>query len=308
MKILVTGGAGFIGRHLIKKINKKHELIIFENFSNSDEKNISYLLNDKTKLVKGDLTDFSLINSSLSNVDLVIHLAAKIDILQSIEHPDQTHKINVEGSLNLLRACVKNNVKNFIAASSAAVYGNPKQIPVTEFTIPNPVSPYGADKIALEFYLRAFCNAYGINGIALRFFNVYGLGQSNAYAGVITKFLNQIHQTKPLRIFGDGKNTRDFIHIDDLVMGIEQSISNISGKRGSVYNLASGKSVSVKELAKLMLEISDKKLEIKYESPRKGDLLYSSASIDLAKNDLSFVPKISLKDGISSLMKEINYQ
>ena len=159
MKIFVTGGAGFIGKNLIKKLQQKHELVIYENFSNSIEEDFSKLLQGNTSLIKGDMTDYELLKKSLKGVDLVIHLAAKIDISETITHPEITHKINVEGSLNLLRSCVENNVKNFIASSSAAVYGNPLTIPVTEQTTPNPVSPYGAEKLCLEFYAKAFSNA-----------------------------------------------------------------------------------------------------------------------------------------------------
>jgi len=304
MKIFVTGGAGFIGKYLIKKLQNEHELIVYENFSSSSEKDFSNLDKKNITLIKGDMTNFSLLKKSLKDIDLVIHLAAKIDILESIKHPENTHKINVEGSLNMLRACIENNVKNFISASSAAIYGNPLEIPVSEKTIPNPVSPYGAEKISLEFYAKAFANAYEMNCISLRFFNVYGKGQSNEYAGVITKFIEKINSNQSPIIFGDGENTRDFIHVEDLVDGIIQSISKIEGKKGNVYNLASGKSTSIKDLAALMISISKKDLKMNFIEPRSGDLLHSAASIELAKEDLGFEPKISLEDGLSVLMNE----
>jgi len=304
MKIFVTGGSGFIGKYLIRKLQNEHELIIYENFSNSSEEDFLNLLKNNVSLIKGDMTNFSLLKKSLMKVDLVIHLAAKIDILESITHPNDTHKINVEGSLNILRCCVENNIKNFISASSAAVYGNPTEIPVSEKTVPNPVSPYGAEKLSLEFYAKAFANAYDMNCISLRFFNVYGKGQSNEYAGVITKFMEKIHSNQPLTIFGNGENTRDFIHIDDLVDGIVKSISNIDGKKGNVYNLASGVSTSVKELAELMILISKKNLKLNFIDSRPGDLLHSLALIELAKKELGFEPKISLEDGLTLFMKE----
>ena len=304
MKIFVTGGAGFIGKNLIKKLQQKHELVIYENFSNSIEEDFSKLLQGNTSLIKGDMTDYELLKKSLKGVDLVIHLAAKIDISETITHPEITHKINVEGSLNLLRSCVENNVKNFIASSSAAVYGNPLTIPVTEQTTPNPVSPYGAEKLCLEFYAKAFSNAFDMNCLSLRFFNVYGKGQSNAYAGVITKFIKQIQKNEPLTIFGDGENTRDYIHVDDLIDGIIKSISKIQGKKGQVYNLASGNSISVKDLAELMISISKKDLDLNYTKPRDGDLLHSEASIQLAKDELEFQPETSLEKGLSNLINE----
>jgi len=306
MKFFVTGGAGFIGRHLVYSLlEKNHEVTIYENFSNSSENNIKKLLQKGALLIQGNLTDFSLLKKNLKDFDFVIHLAAKIDILESLKHPEITNKINVGGTINLLRICIENNILNVIGASSAAIYGDPETIPVTEETIPNPVSPYGADKIAMEFYLRAFANAFNLNTVSLRFFNVYGKGQSNAYAGVITKFLERIKANKPLEIFGDGSNTRDYVFIDDLVQGILKAIKNIQGKKGSAYNLASGKSTSVNELADLMLKISGKKLEVIHKPPRKGDLLFSETSISKAKNELKYSPTFNLESGLSKFLEEM---
>jgi len=306
MKFFVTGGAGFIGRHLIKSLLKNnHEVTIYEDFSNSDQNDIKDICKDGALLVIGSLTDYNLLEKNLKDFDFVIHLAAKIDILESITNPEITNKINVEGTINILRACVKNNIQNIIAASSAAVYGDTKIIPVTEDSIPNPISPYGADKISMEFYLRAFANAFNLNTISLRFFNVYGKGQSNAYAGVITKFLQNIKSKKPLEIFGDGKNTRDYVFIDDLIHGILQAIKNIQGQKGTIYNLASGKSTSVYDLALLMLKISKKKLEIIHKSSRPGDLLFSEVLILKAKNELNYDPKFSLESGLIRLFEEM---
>jgi UDP-glucose 4-epimerase len=303
MKIFVTGGAGFIGRHLVSALLKNHDVTIFENFSNSNKKNLNFVSKNIPSIVEGDLSNFELLKSSLTDFDLVIHLAAKIDISESLKHPEISNKVNVQGTINLLKACVESNVSDFIGASSAAIYGNPHTIPVTEDTIPNPVSPYGADKLAMEFYIRAFANAFKMNSISLRFFNVYGKGQSNEYAGVITKFMEKLSQNKPLIIFGDGKNTRDYIYIDDLVQGVMDSISNMHGKKGEIYNIASGTSVSVNELAKKMIKISKKEIEIIHHSSRDGDLLFSEASISKAKKELSFSPKFELEYGLSKLLE-----
>jgi|APSaa5957512535_1039671.scaffolds.fasta_scaffold01937_12 UDP-glucose 4-epimerase len=306
MKFFVTGGAGFIGRHLCEfLLANNHQVTIFEDFSNSNEKNIKNICENGALVIEGDLSDYLLLEKSVKDFDFVIHLAAKIDILESISNPEISNKVNVEGTINILRACVKNNIKNIIAASSAAVYGNSKIIPVNEDSIPNPVSPYGADKLSMEFYLRAFANAFNLNTISLRFFNVYGNGQSNAYAGVITKFLKNIHENRTIEIFGDGKNTRDYVFIDDLIHGIIQAIKNIQGQRGTVYNLGSGKSTSVTDLALLMLKISNKKLEINYKSPRPGDLLFSEVEISKAKNELKFFPKFNLELGLTKLLQEM---
>lgn len=302
MNIFVTGGAGFIGRHIVQSLLENHEVIIYENFSNSNTQNLNFVSKHIPIVIEGDLSNFELLKKNLKGVDLVIHLAAKIDVSESLKHPEISNKVNVQGTINLLKACTKSNVKNFIGASSAAIYGDPNQIPVTEKTIPNPVSPYGADKLAMEFYIRAFANAFGFNAVSLRFFNVYGKGQSNQYAGVITKFLQKLSKNESLVIFGDGKNTRDYVYIDDLVQGILDTITNINGKKGEVYNLASGKSVSVNELAETMKKISEKDVKIIHESPRKGDLIFSEASIRKASAELGFSPKTDLKNGLKKLL------
>jgi len=302
MKIFVTGGAGFIGRHLVESLNHGNEVTIFENFSNSSKQEISYLLQDGVTLVQGDMTDLDLLKKVVRDYDLVIHLAAKIDIKESIKNPHLSNEINVNGTINLLKACVDNGVLKFIAASSASIYGDPSVIPVTEETVPNPISPYAADKLAMESYVRAFANTFKMNSISLRFFNVYGKSQSNAYAGVITKFMQGIASNKPLVVFGDGKNTRDYIHIKDLVQGISKAIDHIDGKKGRTYNIAAGKSVSVNELAELMISISGKNLEIQHDPPREGDLRFSEANIQMAIDELNYQPNITLKEGLSKLL------
>ena len=262
MKIFVTGGGGFIGRHLVNTLLDSHDVTIYENFSNSNKNDLKFISKNLPDIIEGDLSNYELLKQSIHDFDLVIHLAAKIDISESLKHPEISNAVNVQGTINLLKACVESKVQNIIGASSAAVYGNPDTIPVTEETIPNPVSPYGADKLSMEFYLRAFANAYDMNCVSLRFFNVFGKGQSNEYAGVITKFMKNLSNNEPLIIFGDGENTRDYIYIDDLVQGIIDTILNIEGKKGEIYNLGSGTSVSVNELAKKMIKISQKILKL----------------------------------------------
>ena len=303
MKIFVTGGAGFIGSALVKSLlEKNHEVIIFDNFSNSTEENISPLINKGSSLVRGDVTNYEDLAGSLDNCDLVVHLAAQISVEESIKKPEATHAINVDGTLNLLKACVANKVNKILAISSAAVYGQPKVLPLTEASQISPISPYGESKVAMEKHLEDFSSKHGIETISLRLFNVYGKGQTDAYAGVITKFMKNISENKPLIIFGNGSNTRDFISVNDVVASIHSAMKNIAGKQGNQYNIATGKSVSIKELAEMMLAISGKKLDIKYESPKKGDIMHSQTTIDLAQKELGFYPKTKLEDGMKQLL------
>jgi len=304
MKIFVTGGAGFIGRHLVTSLLKNnHSVVILDNFSKGGEEKIAHLLKKGATLVNGDITDYNTIENSLAdNFDAVIHLAAKTGVVDSVKFPEETHNVNVTGTVRILRACVENGVKNVVAASSGAVYGDSKVLPLSEELPTIPLSPYGASKIAMEHYLQAFAYSYDLNCISLRFSNVYGEGQSKDYAGVITKFAENISKEKPLTIFGDGLQSRDFVSVNDVAGSIQMALKNIEGKKGNYYNIATGIFTSVNDLAKLMLSLSDKSLEIIHDEPRKGEIKHSYASIQLAKKELGYTPKVKLKDGIEKLL------
>jgi len=300
----VTGGAGFIGRHLVKSLlEKNYEVTIFDNFSNSSEDMIFDLLDDGAKLVKGDITVQDEVSNAISGHDVVIHLAAKNSVKESIKFPKKTFSANVDGTKNVLNACVEHDIKNIIAASSAAVYGEPKnsKILISEGDTTNPTSPYGESKLKMEQLIQSFSKKHNLNSIILRIFNVYGKGQSPEYAGVITKFLEKITKNEPLEIFGDGVQTREFVSIDDVVDAINLTISNIQGKL-DVYNIASGKSISINDLANLMILISGKDLKIIHHPQGKGEVRFSQADISLSKKELGFSPKIGLEQGIKNLI------
>ncbi len=295
MKILVTGGAGFIGRHLVNYLLKKGDTVtIFDNFSNSDKISISSLENMGIRIIQGDITKFDEILDAIKNHDVVIHLAAKISVEESIRNPTETFRVNIDGTKNILVACKENNVKKLVVASSAAVYGEglPK-VNLTEDSKINPISPYGKSKAIMEEEIRKNISKYNINCVILRFFNVFGVGQSPEYAGVITKFIKKISMNEPLEIFGDGMQTRDFISVHDIIESIHNSI--LINKNG-IYNIASGKTTTIKELAQFMILLSGKKLEIKYVPSKKGDIMFSQADISLAKKELQFFPKYDLKE------------
>ncbi len=305
MKIFVTGGAGFVGRNLVKSlIEKNHNVTIFDNLTNSSEKNIKSLL-DKVKFVKGDITNYDDISNSIIGSEVVIHLASKINVQESFANPNLTKRVNVDGTKNLLEACKENQITNIIVASSAAVYGdcNDSNVHLSENSKTVPISPYGESKLEMEINVKEFSKMYQLNAVILRFFNIYGIGQSPEYAGVITKFLQKIKENKSLEIFGDGLQTRDFVSIHDVMDSIFDTIANIEDKRGNIYNIASGKSISINDLAALMISISGNDLKIIHSSLKKGDIRFSLADISLAKKDLGFQPKIDLKDGIRNLME-----
>jgi len=302
----VTGGAGFIGRHCVKSLLEKNfQVTIFDNFSNSSEDMVSDLLNDGANLVKGDITVQDEVSKVISGHDVVIHLAAKNSVEESIKFPEQTFATNVDGTKNILESCVKHNIKNLIATSSAAVYGETQNLPISENHKTSPSSPYGESKLKMEQLIQSFSKKHNLNSIIFRIFNVYGKGQSPEYAGVITKFLEKISKNESLEIFGDGLQTRDFISIYDVGDAINLSISNMGEKRGNVFNIASGKSISILDLAKLILLISKKNPEIIHSPLKSRDIIFSQANIDLAKKELGFFPKIELKQGIERLVRTV---
>ena len=295
MKIIVTGGAGFIGKHLVEfLITKGINVTIFDNFSNSERNSITYLKNQGVRIIEGDIRKRHEIDNAVKDHDTVIHLAAKISVEESIENPSETFDINVNGTKNVLSACEKNHVKKIIVSSSAAVYG--ESLPntkLTEKSETHPISPYGESKIKMEYEIKKFVKNHDVNYVILRFFNIYGVGQSSEYAGVITKFVKKIKKNKPLEIFGDGTQTRDFISINDVIDSIFYSL-----KKGEnqTYNIASGNTITIKYLAELMISLYKKNLKIIYNDAKKGDIRFNEADICLAKKELGYLPKYSVEN------------
>ena len=298
MKILVTGGAGVIGKHLVKYLlDKGNTITIFDNFSNSEEKSLEYYIKSGVKIVNGDIRKFDEILKETEDQDVLIHLAAKISVSQSILNPSETFEVNVDGTKNVLEACKKNYVKKIIIASSAAVYGEGSSgMKLIESAKTNPISPYGKSKLKMEQEIE---KNNKIDCVILRFFNIFGIGQTPEYAGVITKFIEMISSNKPLEIFGDGMQTRDFVSINDVVESIYDAIKN--GKNGT-YNIASGKAITINELAEFMISLSKKDLEIHHISEKHGDIRYSEADISLAKSKIGYVPKLGLNEIKNMLM------
>ena len=303
MKVLVTGGAGFIGKYLVKSLLEKgNSVTIFDNFSNSTKNSINFLENIGAKVIEGDITKLDDIVNAIKDHEIVIHLAAKISVSESISNPSETFLVNVDGTKNILIACKKNNIKKLIVSSSAAVYGESSSgIKLVEESIMNPISPYGESKVQMEQKIIEFTSKCNINCIILRFFNIYGIGQSSEYAGVITKFIKRIVDEKPLEIFGDGLQTRDFVTIYDVIDAIH--CASLYDKSG-IFNIASGKVITIKELAEQMILLSGGKLEIQFVAGKKGDIKHSQADISIAKDQLGYSPKLELKEMIKELLNE----
>lgn len=303
--VLVTGGAGFIGSHVVDRlVNKGYSVKILDDLSTGSLENIStHLSSGCVQFVRGDIRDYPVVRESLSGVDVVIHLAALTSVPFSIEHPQLTFDVNVGGTLNLLRASADEKIDRFIFASSCSVCGNPTSLPLDESSPPNPISPYAESKLIGGRYCLGLNYRNILQAVVLRFFNVYGPRQGmNDYSGVITRFIDNIRRKQPLLIYGDGNQTRDFVNVSDVADAVLSSIECETGA-GEVINIGSGKPTPINDLATALLELANSKLSIQYGASRPGDIYESYADISKAKKLLGYEPKVSLKDGLRSLLK-----
>ena len=278
-----------------------NEVTIYDNFSNSSKADIESLIEKGAKFVNEDILDYQKLRKSCIEFDLIIHLAAKSDVTDSIIHPEITSEVNVTGTENIMKCCIENKIKKIIFASSAAVYMDSK-MPVNENSKTNPLSPYGKSKLKAEQKIKKISEEHDINAITLRMFNVYGKGQNIQYAGVISKFVKNISNDISIQINGDGKQTRDFVSIFDVVVAFDCAIKNIEGKKGDIYNIGTGSSTSINDLAKMILKSTDKKTEIKYKEQNNNEIKNSVADTLMAKNELGFIAKQKLQDELINLL------
>jgi UDP-glucose 4-epimerase len=303
--ILVTGGAGFIGSHLVDRlVSRGYKTVILDNLSSGTLNNLgSHLKNGNAKLMKGDVRNMNDVRKALTSVDLVFHLAAIVSVPYSVQNPEITHEVNAGGTRNLLEASAKSNVKCFVYVSSSAVYGEPQYLPVDEDHPTNPMSPYAETKIRGEDYCREYQEKYGLRTVTLRFFNVYGQRQDDSgNSGVITRFIKNLRENKPPIIYGDGEQTRDFIHVSDSVQALLLSMNNPVAF-GQTFNIGSGERVKIRQLCELVMGKLGAEIKPVYEEPRSGEIKNSYANIAKAERILGFKPKISLEKGLEDLAR-----
>lgn len=302
----MTGGAGFIGSHIVDRLlTDGFEVTLIDNLFTGRLENIAHHEGVKDfHFVQGDIRNFDLVKKVLRNVDAVFHEAALVGATFSVENPVLTNEVNVTGTLNLLKACVDSDVKRFIYASSAAVYGKIETLPHQEGLSPRPISPYGVSKLAAENYVKVFSEVYGLETVCLRYFNVYGPRQTyGPYSGVITIFINRLLGNQPPIIYGDGKQTRDFINIQDVVDASILALVRENAVR-EVFNIATGIGTTVNQVANMLQEIIGKtRLKPVYTGPRMGDIRHSYADISKARRVLGYYPKVSLRDGLAKLVE-----
>ena len=296
MKVVVTGGAGFIGSNLAEELLKKHEVTVIDNLSTGRIENLDQIM-DKINFIEGSITNLDLLKEAFSGSDTVFHEAAIPSVQRSVDNPIASNEANVEGTLKVLVAARDCGVRKVVYASSSSAYGNTPTLPKIEDMKPNPRSPYAVSKLAGEYYCRVFSEVYGLKTACLRYFNVYGPRQNphSEYAAVIPRFVTRILAHEPPVIYGDGGQTRDFTFVKDVVKA--NILAGESPAEG-VFNIACGKRVSLNELAGKIMEITGIKVEMSYEGARPGDVRDSLADISSAGDKLGYKPGFELDSGL----------
>jgi len=305
-KVMVTGGAGFIGSHTVDALleNGLH-VTVLDNLSTGSLDNLRrWKNNPRFHFKRASVASYRSVESATRNVDAMIHLAAVVSPAISLRRPEVTNKINVLGTLTVLRAGLKNQVKRVVFASSSSLYGDTSVVPTPETAPLDPITPYGVSKLAGEKYCRVFCRCFDLSTVSLRYFNVYGERQSsNPYSGVIAIFMERLKKGVRPIIFGQGNQTRDFIHVSDVVKANLAAL-RIKKGTGEAFNIGTGRATSINELLHLLAELSGKgKLSPIFSPPRRGDIMHSYPNIAKARKLLEFESKVTLQQGLELLVR-----
>lgn len=294
---LITGGAGFIGSHLSETLLRDNDIRVFDALTTGNRSNVP----PEAKFLEADLRQEDKLTNAVAGTDLIFHEAALVSVARSIENPLTSHEINAEATLRLLEAARAQNAR-VVLTSSAAIYGHPESVPITEDQSKEPTSPYGLNKLTLDHYARLYHDLYDLETVALRYFNVYGPRQvASDYSGVISIFIDQALSGEDITVHGDGEQTRDFVYIDDVVQANLNSAT--TDAVGEAYNVGTGESVTIRELAELIQDITDTDSDIVHTDARTGDIEHSKADISKAKADLGYEPTVSLREGLEQTIE-----
>jgi len=307
-RILITGGAGFIGSHLAEKYVKQGHLVkVFDDFSLGNVNNIRALFNyGNFKLMKGDIRNKESVQRATTGIDVIFHLAAQVHVDKSIINPQETFEVNALGTLNVLDAALENEVGLIVYASSSEVYGSAQYVPMDEKHPLNPASPYAASKVAADRLCSAYYNTYKLPVVIVRCFNTYGPRQSDlGYAAAIPKFIRRAINGLPPVIYGDGKQTRDYLYIEDAVKAYDLIFKSPKKFMDKVVNFGSGRETSILELADLIIKLCNRRGSLRsvHVAPRPGEVKRLCADITLAKKELGFEPEYSLEGGLKKFIK-----
>ena len=294
--VLVTGGAGFIGSHLVDALVPDNDVVVLDDLSSGTREN----LHPGATLSEGDVRDDHTVETAMEGVDLVYHEAAMVSVNKSVQDPKRSHRVNATPTLSILEAARDNDAR-VVLASSSAIYGPPESVPVAESDSKTPTSPYGIDKLYLDHHARTYNELYDLPTVALRYFNVYGPRQRGGpYSGVISIFADQLRDDDPVTIHGDGSQTRDFVHVSDIVQA--NLLAAETDATGEAFNIGTGDSISIRELAELMRDVADSGSDLVHTDPREGDIDQSVAGIEKARSELGYEPTIDLEDGLQDVI------
>jgi len=293
--ILITGGAGFIGSHIADALTTDNDITVLDDLSSGSRENVP----GGATFIEGDVRDDDTLKNAAADADVIFHEAAIVSVQQSIDQPQRCQDVNLAGTLAVLEAARREDAR-VVFASSAAIYGEPTSVPIDEAEPTAPASPYGIDKCAADQYVRTYHDLYGLDTVALRYFNVYGPGQTGGdYSGVISIFREQALTGDPITVDGDGSQTRDFVHVEDIVRA--NLLAATTDAVGTAYNIGTGTETSIQTLAETVQSIADADSPIVHGEPRPGDIDRSCADVTRAQEQLGYEPKISLEEGLRTL-------
>jgi len=301
MKFVVTGGAGFIGSHIVEAIARSHEVVVIDNFSSGKRENLS-MFADSINIIQGSITDLPLLKDAFKGADGIFHLGAIASVARSVDDPFVTHETNLTGTLNVLLAARDCGVRKVVFSSSSAVYGDEPTLPKREDMPSVPLSPYAVSKLAGEYYCKVFSELFGVKTISLRYFNVFGPRQDpqSEYAAVIPKFITRLLDNQPPVIFGDGKQTRDFVYVKDVV---QANLLAMQSSATGTFNIVSGERIDLTTLAGTLLAIMNVNLPPIYKKPRSGDIRDSVSDITAAKRTFGYLSSYSLDKGLAETIR-----
>jgi UDP-glucose 4-epimerase len=299
MKVLVTGGAGFIGSNLAQALLARGDDVrLLDNFSTGNRGNLAGLDHD-VDLVEGDLRSYERVHAAVRGVEVVFHQGALPSVPRSVQDPLTTTAVNVEGTLNVLLAARDEGVRRIVNASSSSVYGNGGELPRAESQLPDPISPYAVAKLAAERFCTSFSRVYAMEIISLRYFNVFGPRQdpTSQYSAVVPRFIRAIAAGEPVTVYGDGEQSRDFTYVDNVV-GANLLAADVAGVSGEIVNVATGGSTTVNQLADTIGRLLSRPVEKLFEPEREADVRASWADVEQARRLLSYEPRVELEEGL----------
>ena len=303
-RVLITGGAGFIGSHTADLLMEQGiPVTILDNLSSGHRRNLPEK-HPLMEFIEGDICDAKTVNQAMTGASHCLHLAAQVSVVASLEDPEFSAKQNIVGFVNVLDACRTQGIERLVYASSAAIYGEPPELPLKEDLPVKQLSPYGLEKKINEDYCDLYKRLYQFSSLGMRFFNVFGPRQDpkSPYAGVIALFVDRISENKPLTIFGDGKQTRDFIYVRDVA---RTNVAALKGNLQGASNVATGQSTSLLDLINTLSELTGNQPEISFDEPRTGDIVHSLGDTSRMNKGLNIVAESSLKDGLAALLESI---